>query len=52
MDEATLANLACSLLVELIDNDHVPDNAQVVVREIPQWPDGESTVWIIVNWPN
>ena len=52
MDQGTLANLARSLLLELIDDNHVPDNAQVVVREIQRWPDGESSVWIVVNWPN
>ena len=40
MDKATLANLSRSFLLELIDDDHVPDNPQVVVREIQQWPGG------------
>ena len=54
MDEATLANLACSLMFELIDalDDHVPDKAQIVVREIPHWPNGPSSMWVMVNWPN
>jgi hypothetical protein len=52
MDEATRANLARSLLLTLIDDDHVRGNTLVVVREIQQWPDGESRVWIVVNWPN
>ena len=54
MDEAALNSLACSLMYQLMDafEGAFPDKAQIVVRYIRGCPDGEQSLWVVVNWPN
>ena len=55
MDEVELGNLVGSLMRQLesaLDGGLLQDNAQIVIRPIFTWPDGPSSMWIIVNWPN
>ncbi len=55
MDKVELGNLVGSLMRQLewaMDGALLQDNVQIVIRPIFNWPDGESSVWIIVNWPN
>jgi hypothetical protein len=34
------------------DGSMLPENAQMVIRPIFTWPDGQLRVWMAVNWPN
>jgi hypothetical protein len=55
MDEVDLGNVVGSLMRQLewaMDGGLLQDNVQIVIRPIFTWPDGPSSVWIIVNCPN
>jgi hypothetical protein len=55
MDERELDGLVGLLLVQIgavLEGEALPDNAQIVVRPIFTWPDGQPAVWVVVNWPN
>jgi hypothetical protein len=55
MDEQELATLV-NLMMEsiLADSALVSDirDAQIVIRPIYTWPDGEPALWIMINCPN
>jgi hypothetical protein len=55
MDEIKMAGVV-GLLMKHIEAAFVagmlPENTQIVIRPTVTWPDGEPTVWVIVNTPN
>lgn len=55
MDEHELATLV-NLMMEsiLADSALVSDirDAQIVIRPIYTWPEGEPALWIMINCPN
>ena len=52
MDELELASLFGMMLESVLESGSILENAQIIVRPIPTWPDGRPGVWIMVNWPN
>ena len=55
MDEVKLASVVGLLMTHLeaaFKAGVLPENTQIVIRPIFTWPDGEPSVWVIVNTPN
>jgi hypothetical protein len=55
MDEHELASVAHLLMCKIeamLDAKSLPENAQLIVRPLHTWPDGEPALWIMVNCPN
>ena len=55
MDERELASVADLLMSQLgaiLESGTLPENAQVVIRPVYTWPDGQPAVWVAVNSPN
>jgi hypothetical protein len=55
MDDPKLASVV-GLLVNHLEAAFgaglLPENTQIVIRPIFSWPDGEPSVWVILNTPN
>ena len=55
MDKVELGSVVGLLMRQLggVFEGGMPlENAQIVVRPILTWPDGQPGVWVMVNWPN
>ncbi len=55
MDELKLASVVGLLMTRLeaaFVAGMLPENTQIVIRPTYTWPDGQPTVWVIVNTPN
>ena len=55
MDEHEVAGMVGLLMRHLeaaFEARMLPENTQIVIRPTYTWPDGEPTVWVIVNTPN
>lgn len=55
MDELKLATVVGLLMGHLeaaFGAGMLPENTQIVIRPIYTWPDGQASVWVIVNTPN
>jgi hypothetical protein len=48
---ATLVNLMVESILAFGALEDMP-NAQIVIRPILTWPDGQPAIWVIVNCPN
>jgi len=49
MDEDQLTTLVTLMVKSVLAGTTPPGIAQIVVRPIPTWPDGQPAVWITVN---
>jgi hypothetical protein len=49
VDEEGLATLVTLVVKSVLSGSIPPGVAQIVIRPIPTWPDGEPAVWIAVN---
>jgi len=48
-----MAELVMQQLAAAFEDSLPPADVQIIVRPIVSWPDGgESTVWVMINWPN
>jgi hypothetical protein len=52
MDELELATLVGLMVESVLEGGAMLENAQIIVRPIFTWPDGQPGVWVMVNWPN
>jgi hypothetical protein len=49
VDESELATLVTLVVKSVLAGSMPPGVAQIVIRPILTWPDGEAAVWIAVN---
>jgi hypothetical protein len=55
MNEQELATLVNLMMESILASGALPDalgDAQIVIRPIFTWPDGQPAVWVIVNCTN
>jgi hypothetical protein len=52
LELGSVAGLMMRQLEAVFEGGRLPENAQLVVRPIFTWPNGQPAVWVVVNWPN
>jgi hypothetical protein len=55
MDELELGSVVSLLMRQIeavVEAGALPENAQIVIRPIFTWPEGQPAVWVMLNSPN
>jgi hypothetical protein len=55
MDEQELATLVSRMMESILAGGALLNDirdAQIVIRPIYTWPDGEPAIWVMINCPN
>jgi hypothetical protein len=52
LDLVSVAGLLMRQIEVVLEAGVLPENAQIVVRPIFTWPDGQPAIWVMLNSPN